>query len=137
MKINDFARRKCGTLRDFIQVETKFRIVANRDFHSRNISRIIEAADLTDAYNSASGVSLHLRFAGAVGLEFKSRRELSNNVKETNTVPIHVIDQDVQRTNDSLSPGISTVTPAGFFQTPHAARWSGRLPMTGPTSLRA
>ena len=44
MKINDFARRKSGASSDFIQVETEFRIVANRDFHGRNFRRIVEAA---------------------------------------------------------------------------------------------
>lgn len=57
-----------------------------REFHGkyqRAMACVIEAAGLTKAYNSASGVSLHLRFAGAVGLDFSSRQELSRRVTET------------------------------------------------------
>jgi len=57
-----------------------------RQFHGRYqraMGWVIEAAHLADAYNSASGMSLHLRFAGAIGLEFESRRELSKRVDET------------------------------------------------------
>ena len=43
-----------------------------RRFHAkyqRAIGWIIEAAELTDAYNRASGLTMHLRFAGAIGLD--------------------------------------------------------------------
>jgi hypothetical protein len=57
-----------------------------REFHGKYqkaVNWIIQATDLSDAYNGASGVSLHLRFAGAVGMDFSSRRELSKEVTET------------------------------------------------------
>ena len=39
----------------------------------------------------------------------------ANNVKETNTVPIHVIDQDLQRTNDFVITGNFDRDISGFF----------------------
>ncbi len=39
----------------------------------------------------------------------------ANNVKETNTVPIHVIDQDLQRTNDFVVTGNFDRDISGFF----------------------
>ena len=45
-----------------------------RRFHAkyqRAIACIIEAAELTDTYNSASGLTMHLRFTGAIGLDFE------------------------------------------------------------------
>jgi hypothetical protein len=57
-----------------------------RRFHAkyqRTIGCIIDAAELTDAYNSASGLTMHLRFAGAIGLDFRESRESSRRVHET------------------------------------------------------
>jgi hypothetical protein len=57
-----------------------------RRFHARYqraTGCVIEAAELTDTYNSASGLTMHLRFAGAIGLEFTDRHELSRRVHET------------------------------------------------------
>ena len=51
--------------------------------HQKAITWIIEAAGLSEAYNSASGLTMHLRFAGAIGLDFEDRRELSRRVHAT------------------------------------------------------
>src|SRR5439155_5538739 len=82
---------------------------------------------------SASGASKTISFASAtVGVAvrlsvFPDRDSLDedytltivfaggNNVKETNTVPIHVIDQDVQRTNDFAVTGNFHRDTSGFF----------------------
>jgi hypothetical protein len=65
------------------------KVVSDKDgrrFHAKYqkaVDWIIEGADLKQAYNSASGVSLHLRFAGAIGMELTSRQELSRRVDDT------------------------------------------------------
>jgi hypothetical protein len=66
--------RKLSTDEDGRRFHAKFR---------KTIICIIQAANLIDGYNSASAFSLHLRFGGAIGMEFKSLRVLSRQVDET------------------------------------------------------
>jgi hypothetical protein len=57
-----------------------------RRFHAKYqqaIGCIIEAPELTDTYNSASGPTMHLRFAGGIGSDFRESRELSRRVHKT------------------------------------------------------
>lgn len=69
--------------------------------------------------------TLTLVFAGA------------NNGKQTNTVPIHVVDQDVQRANNFAVTVNFDRDITGFSRTRRGGRWSSRRRMIGPTFSRA